>query len=76
MDRELEKELKSLIGERKICETEMKTHQTQISQMLNGYMGQDMKDVLSGKKTIKLSWKQKIKYKIDNFLKFLNDYEY
>jgi hypothetical protein len=55
MDRELEKELKSLIGERKICETEMKTHQTQISQMLNGYMGQDMKDVLSGKKTIKLS---------------------
>ena len=44
-----------------------------LSEMLNGSMGKDIDDVLSGKKQVKLTWRQKMKYKIDNFFKLFNN---
>lgn len=59
-------ELNSLKAERKMSELAVKGTQSQIAEMLKGDMGQDMKDVLSGKKKVELvhrktSWKMKIK---------------
>lgn len=66
-------EITSLESEKRMGEVALRGQQTQLSRMLNGAMGKDMNDVLSGKKQVKLSFKQKIKYKIDNFLKLFFD---
>ena len=36
--------------------------------MLLGSMGKDIEDVLSGKVKVKLTWKEKMKYKIRGFI--------
>ena len=72
-DNKLRMELTSLISEHRMGQAAIKGHQNNISQMLNGSMGKDIDDVLSGKKQVKLTWKEKMKYKIDNFLKLFNN---
>ena len=62
----LQGELNSLHAERKMSELAVKGAQNKIAEMLNGEMGQDMRDVLSGRKKVELppqkgTWKRKIK---------------
>jgi putative sterol carrier protein len=78
MDKEINQELISLESERRMGEVAIKAHQNTLSAMLNGSMGQDINDVLSGKKKVKLTFTQKVKYKIYNFFKLFNggDNEY
>lgn len=61
---ELNRELTTLKSEQGISAMVLKGHQNQIANMLNGAMGQDMKDVLSGRKVVKLTFWQKLKYKL------------
>jgi hypothetical protein len=70
---ELRMELNSLASEHRMGQAAIKAHQNSLSAMLNGSMGRDIHDVLSGRKQVKLTWKQKMKYKIDNFLKLFNN---
>lgn len=67
------RELTTLKSEQKISEMALKGHQTAIANMLNGAMGKDMKEVLSGKKKVKLSPWRKIKYKFLYYLKMLTN---
>lgn len=50
-------------------EMAIKGYQSQIADRLNGLMGEDINKVLNGERVVKLSLYQKLKYKIDNFLK-------
>jgi len=70
---ELRMELTSLASEHRMGQAAIKSHQNMLSEMLNGSMGKDIDDVLSGKKQVKLTWRQKMKYKIDNFFKLFNN---
>lgn len=72
-DFELNRELTTLKSEQNLSATALKGHQTQIADMLNGAMGQDIRDVLSGKKKVKLSFWQKLRYKINFFLKLFSN---
>ena len=75
MDRELNMELMSLESEKRMGEAAIKGHQNALSALLNGTMGKDMNDVLSGKKRVKLTLKQKLKHKIYNFFKIITSVE-
>ena len=75
MDRELSMELMSLESEKRMGEAAIKGHQNALSALLNGTMGKDMNDVLSGAKTVKLTLKQKFRYKIYNFFKTITNIE-
>ena len=68
MEKEMSREIQTLYSEKRMDRLALKGHQWTISQQLNGSMGQDMKDVLDGKKTVKLSFLKKIKHKIDSIL--------
>lgn len=68
MDRQLQREITSLESERKMGELALKGHQNMIAEQLRGSMGQDMNDVLSGKKVVKLSFWQRMKNKFERFL--------
>ena len=72
MDREYERELTTLESEKRMDALALKGIQYNIAEQLNGVMGKDMNDVLSGKKEVKLTFWTKLKYKIDNFLNFFN----
>lgn len=60
MNKELNREIVSLESERRMDELALKAHQNSIARMLNGAMGQDMNDVLSGKKVVKFSFWRRI----------------
>ena len=55
MNKEMSRELQSLDSERRMDKLALKGHQWTIAQQLNSSMGQDMKDVLEGKKQVKFS---------------------
>lgn len=65
---EISREIKTLESERRMDKLALKGHQWSIAQRLNGSMGQDMKDVLEGKKKVKLTLFERIKHKIENLL--------
>lgn len=69
-DIEMAKELRALNGERIVGEKMLSSQQNMLAEQLRGEMGKDMMDVLQGKKTVKLSWKDKFKAKL-NYLKRL-----
>lgn len=71
MDKLLDMEIESLQGERMMGETELRSTQSSISEKLHGAMGNDMIDVLDGKKKIVMSKKLKLRYRINNFFKML-----
>jgi hypothetical protein len=50
----------------------LKGHQWNIAEQLNGTMGKDMNDVLSGKKRVEFTFWTKLRYNINNFLKIFN----
>lgn len=59
-------------GEMKMNELALKGHQNMIAEQLRGSMGQDINDVLNGKKKVKLSFWTKLKNKFDKFLWIFN----
>jgi hypothetical protein len=69
---EIDRELTSLKSEKRMSEMAIRGYQSEIANKLNGSMGDDMMDVLSGKKYVKLTKWQKLKYKIDNLLDLFN----
>lgn len=69
---EIDRELTSLKSEKRMSEMAIRGYQSEIANKLNGAMGDDMMDVLSGKKYVKLTKWQKLRYKIDNFLNLFN----
>lgn len=75
MNSEELRELRSLEGERKMSQVAIQGYQQQTAIKLRGLMGQDIKDVLTGKKKVKMSFWQKLNYKIKNmFLKLGGGY--
>ena len=72
MEKGLQREIQTLNSERKMDELALKGHQWNIAEQLKGSMGQDMNDVLSGKKKVELTFWTKLKYSINNFLSLFN----
>lgn len=68
MDSSIERELRSLEGERKMSEVAIRGYQHNIAEQLRSSMGEDIKEVLNGNKKVKLSFWQKIKHKFDVLL--------
>lgn len=67
----INKELTNINNDKIIFEHELKTHRDNIAHMLKTDMGKDIDDVLSGKKIVKLSFFEKIKYKTKYYLNIL-----
>ena len=72
MDSEYNREVTTYESEKRMDALALKGLQWNIAEQLKGSMGQDMNDVLSGKKQVKLSFWRKLKYSIDNFLSLFN----
>ena len=70
---EYEREVITYNSEKKMDELALKGHQWNIAEQLNGTMGKDMGDVLSGKKKVEFTFWTKVKFKINNFLKLKED---
>jgi len=68
MGSELNREITSLESEKRMDRLALQAHQNNLAIMLNGSMGKDMEDVLSGKKIVKFSFWRRIKNSIDKFL--------
>jgi hypothetical protein len=68
MEKEMSREIQSLYSEKRMDRLALKGHQWTIAQQLNGSMGQDMKDVLEGKKQVKFSLWRRIKNSFDKLL--------
>jgi hypothetical protein len=65
---ELNKELRETNLERETFKKNIHKHQQNIANMLLNEMGRDIDDVLGGKVKVKLSWKEKLKYKINYYI--------
>lgn len=72
MDSEYNREVTTYESEKRMDALALKGLQWNIAEQLKGSMGQDMNDVLSGKKKVKLTFWRKLKYAIDNFLSMFN----
>jgi hypothetical protein len=72
MDKEMSREIQTLESEKRMDKLALKGHQWTIAQKLNSSMGQDMKDVLEGKKQVKFSLWRRIKNGFDRLLWRLN----
>jgi hypothetical protein len=68
-DMALVREKRALDNDRLMTRRALNIQQNQIAMDLQNGMGQDMMDVLSGKIKVKLSFKERIRYKIKFFLK-------
>jgi hypothetical protein len=69
---EFERELISYESEKRMDSLALKGHQWNIANQLNGSMGKDMNDILTGKKKVEFTFWTKMKYAINNFLKMFN----
>lgn len=72
MNKEMSREIQTLESEKRMDKLALKGNQWTIAQQLNGSMGQDMKDVLEGKKQVKFSLWRRIKNGFDKLLWVLN----
>lgn len=70
---EINRELKEIEKEKEIFSNELSKQRNYISNMLLNEMGEDINNVLNGKVKVKLSWKEKMGYKIKNFFNKLFD---
>lgn len=68
MDKAMSREIQTLESEKRMDKLALKGHQWTIAQKLNSSMGQDMKDVLEGKKQVKFSLWRRIKNGFDKLL--------
>lgn len=65
---EVNRELKEIDKERDIFTQELTNKRQHMANMLLNDMGKDMDSVLNGKVIVKLSWKEKLKYKIKYYI--------
>lgn len=65
------RELNQLQNDKKKMEIELLNERYRIAHLLIGEMGKDIDEVLCGKKIVKLSFWEKVKYKINFFLEKL-----
>lgn len=65
---ELNRELKEIDKEREIFTQELTNKRQHMANLLLNDMGKDMDDVLKGKVKVKLSWKERMKYKIKYYI--------
>lgn len=65
---ELKNELKGLENDKKIHHLGLEHQKNKIANELKGSMGQDMKDVLNGKKNVNLSKFERFKFKFNYYL--------
>lgn len=72
MNNELNREIVSLESEKRMDELALKGYQNKIAEQLNGSMGKDMTEVLSGEKKIQFSVWRRIKNGFDKLLWNLN----
>lgn len=72
MDKELSREITSLESEKRMDELALRGYQYNIAEQLNGAMGKDMVDVLSGNKKVKFSLFRRIMNRFDKILWSLN----
>lgn len=63
---ELSRELNGLKNDRMRYEIELNSCKQKYSDLLKNEMGKDINDVLNGKVKVKLSFKERLKYFIDN----------
>lgn len=68
IDSETAKELEALENGRKLGKVILEANQRRIADMMKSEMGQDMKDVLSGKKQVKEPFMSRLKYKINFYI--------
>ena len=59
---ELNRELRGWKNDKIMTERAVESERNRWANMLKGSVGQDMKDVLSGKKKVKLSFREKLYY--------------
>ena len=71
-DIEYNRELTTYNSEKRMDMLALKGLQWNIAEQLNGSMGKDMNDVLSGKKKVKLTFWTKLKHKFNSFLSLFN----
>jgi len=62
----LSKEIRGYESDKKMTERAVLSAQSKWKELLNGEMGEDIKEVVSGKKKVKLSLKETIHYKWKN----------
>ena len=78
-DYELNRELRGLKNDKIMTERAVDSEKNRWAELLKGDIGQDMKDVLSGKKKVKLSFKEKMNYRFkyykNKIKKFFNKNE-
>jgi hypothetical protein len=65
---ELNRELKEIDKEREVFTQELTNKRQHMANLLLNDMGKDIDDVLKGKVKVKLSWKEKMKYKIKYYI--------
>lgn len=64
---ELNKELRGLKNDQLMTERAIANKQEEIARKLQGEMGQDMMDVINGKKKVKLTFKEKVSFLVKRF---------
>lgn len=64
MDYELNRELRGLKNDKLMTERAVESEKNRWAEILKGSTGQDIKDVLSGKKKVKLTFNEVINYKL------------
>lgn len=65
---EIDKELRELNKDKKTFEKELERHKNQMAQLLLNEMGEDINNVINGTVKVKLTWREKLKYKIKYYI--------
>ena len=63
----VKKELRGLESDRLMAKLAIENERDKYANLLRGNMGKDINDVLSGKVVVKLTAKEKFKYKLKSF---------
>lgn len=69
VDIQLQREINALSGDLAVTKLAVNNMQIEMEELLKGEMGRDIRDVLDGKKIIKLGFFEKIKFKIRNLFR-------
>lgn len=65
---EINKELSELNKDKKIFKEELEKHKNQMAHLLLNEMGKDIDNVINGMVKVKLTWREKLKYKIKYYV--------
>lgn len=65
---DIDRELKQLKSDRLSNEIELSRQQNKLAELLRGEMGKDIQDVINGRKVVKLSFYEKLRYKVNHII--------